>query len=427
MASQNILYYGSPLPLPQQVPLQAGPLSLIYEAGDLRYIRLGDIEILRRVYSAVRDHNWGTIPPVLTHEQLEVNVNSFRITFSVTNQKGPVDFSWQGEITGEADGTITFTMRGEAHSTFRRNRIGFCVLHPMTLAGVPARIEHTDGTIEESSFPVSIAPQRVIDGHPYPVAPFENLRAVAHPVYPDLWAVVRFEGDTFEMEDQRNWTDASYKIYCTPLALPFPVEIIAGTRITQSIRLSLNGPLSQSLPGAGTSEVKISIMEKDKKPLPKVGLGMASHGQPLTAREIARLKALHLSHLRVDLHLSDPGWQGRLRQAAAEARAMESRLEIALFVSNAAKAELEDLWAALQEIRPPVVHWLVFHQQEKTTSAQWVHLARQVLAKYDPTARVGSGTNAYFTELNANRPPVEASDLITYSLTRRYMPLTTPH
>ena len=31
--------------------------------------------------------------------------------------------------------------------------------------------------------------------------------------------VIRFEGDLFEMEDQRNWTDASYKTYSTPLRI----------------------------------------------------------------------------------------------------------------------------------------------------------------------------------------------------------------
>jgi hypothetical protein len=42
------------------------------------------------------------------------------------------------------------------------------------------------------------------------------------------------------------------------------------------------------------------------KPLPPLGLGVASHSQPLSALELARLKALHLHHLRVDLLLSDP-------------------------------------------------------------------------------------------------------------------------
>ena len=55
------------------------------------------------------------------------------------------------------------------------------------------------------------------------------MRAISHEVVPGLMAEVRFEGETFEMEDQRNWTDASYKTYCTPLSLPYPVEVKEGT------------------------------------------------------------------------------------------------------------------------------------------------------------------------------------------------------
>ena len=36
------------------------------------------------------------------------------------------------------------------------------------------------------------------------------------------------------MEDQRNWTDASFKTYSTPLSEPIPVTVKAGTRISQA-------------------------------------------------------------------------------------------------------------------------------------------------------------------------------------------------
>ena len=44
---------------------------MIFEAGDLRYIRLGNHEIIRRIYVAVRDHNWDTILPQLSNVQIE--------------------------------------------------------------------------------------------------------------------------------------------------------------------------------------------------------------------------------------------------------------------------------------------------------------------------------------------------------------------
>ncbi len=50
------------------IDLCTGPLSMVFEpnTGFLRYIRIGDREILRGIYAAVRDHNWGTIGPDIT-------------------------------------------------------------------------------------------------------------------------------------------------------------------------------------------------------------------------------------------------------------------------------------------------------------------------------------------------------------------------
>ena len=65
--SENVRYYGKDEPLPDQIDLKAGPLNLFYEAGDLRYIKYGDKEIIRRIYVAVRDRNWDTVQPVLSN------------------------------------------------------------------------------------------------------------------------------------------------------------------------------------------------------------------------------------------------------------------------------------------------------------------------------------------------------------------------
>jgi hypothetical protein len=48
-----------------------------------------------------------------------------------------------------------------------------------------------------------------------------------------------FEGDLFEMEDQRNWTDASFKTYCTPFALPWPKEAHPGLRFHPRVMISV--------------------------------------------------------------------------------------------------------------------------------------------------------------------------------------------
>jgi len=44
------------------VSLKAGELQCLYETGKLRYIRRGETELIRMIYGAVRDDNWGTLP-----------------------------------------------------------------------------------------------------------------------------------------------------------------------------------------------------------------------------------------------------------------------------------------------------------------------------------------------------------------------------
>ena len=86
------------------------------------------------------------------------------------------------------------------------NRAGFVVLHPAWLAGQKLKVVHVDGREAETRFPERISPSQ----------PVFDIRALSHEAAPGLWATCRMEGDAFEMEDQRNWTDASYKTYVRP-------------------------------------------------------------------------------------------------------------------------------------------------------------------------------------------------------------------
>lgn len=409
MSSPHILYYGVDEPPADRMILTAGPVSMVFEPtqGFLRYIKLGDREILRGIYVAVRDHNWGTIAPKISNVMLNDVPNGFDLSFDVACVAREIDFFWRGRITGSADGKVTYTMAGEARSAFMRNRIGFCVLHaPSACAGLPCVVEKSDGSIEKGHFPEAISPHQ----------PFVDMMAISHEIAPGLTARVAFDGDVFEMEDQRNWTDASYKTYGTPLSLPFPVAVKKGDRMDQSVTMSLAGNVSHVPQGDMTDVVTLCVGEGDAVRLPEIGLGMASHGQRLTALELRRLQALNLSHLRVDVHLSHGGWRGGLKLASEEAQALGAKLEVALFVSDSAAGELKGLRDFLVEVTAPVVRWVVFHEQKKTTPADVVRVAREVLTDYDKTIPVGGGTNAYFTELNRERPPVAELDGVCYAL-----------
>jgi len=45
-----------------RVSLRAGPLTLEFDRGTLRWIRCGSLEVLRGIYVAVRDPQWTTVP-----------------------------------------------------------------------------------------------------------------------------------------------------------------------------------------------------------------------------------------------------------------------------------------------------------------------------------------------------------------------------
>lgn len=401
----RILCYGTDTPLPDTRTLQAGPLSVVYDNGDLRYVRLGEREILRRVYAAVRDHNWGTVPPELSDVQIDAGDDHFAIRYRVIHRQNDIDFAWDGTITGSADGTIVFRFDGEARSTFRRNRIGFCVLHPMDLAGQPCTITHVDGSTASGAFPAQISPDQ----------PFRNIRAITHEVIPGVRAEVLMEGDTFEMEDQRNWTDASYKTYCTALGEPFPVTVEAGTVVRQQITVRLLDPVPASAISAAAPELTVELDEQTT-PLPPIGLEVASHRQLLTPTQVERLRALNLSHLRVVLGLDEPGVEAVLQQAAEEARALDVALEVAAWVSDNAAQELADLRALVDRLNPPVGSWLIYQRGAIATGEATIRLAREHLGSYARQARIGGGTDAFFTELNRSRPPMDAFDLVSFSI-----------
>jgi D-apionolactonase len=100
-ASPSVLLDGSRGERTELLQLSAGPLSLRFEEGGLRYVRWGEREVVRRVYCAVRDANWGTVPDQITNLDADIRDDSFRIEFDVENRQAEIDFTWHGTITGE--------------------------------------------------------------------------------------------------------------------------------------------------------------------------------------------------------------------------------------------------------------------------------------------------------------------------------------
>jgi D-apionolactonase len=402
-----VLYYGVDKPEPERRILSAGPLRMVYEAGELRYIRLGDREIVRRIYVTLRDENWGTLVPRIGNVFCKSVNGSFELSFDAEYHRGNVDFGWRGRIDGDANGTVTFRMEGRARSRFLTNRLGLCVLHPIhELAGTRCMVQRPNGATSEHGFPFEISPHQ----------PFTDIRAIRHRVGSEVWASLDFLGEVFEIEDQRNWTDGSYKTYCPPLVVPYPREVTPDMQVDQTVRLSLGGYVGPYVVQGVESEVSLILSPETGGAIPSIGLGYATEYAPLGARQLDHLKQLNLSHLRVDLRLSQPDYRLHLKNAWSDAEALGAGLEVALVLSGDPEKEIEDLLDVLRTVSPKVSSWLIFDLATHCSSADSLGIARKLLSRYDKNAVIGGGTNANYAEVNRSRPHPQDLDLLCYSV-----------
>jgi hypothetical protein len=393
-------------PPPELRTLRAGPLSVVFESGDLRYLRLGDRELIRRIYMAVWDRNWETVPARLIDLIIDEQPDRFLIRYVAEHAKGPVDFVWKATIEGRPDGSLRFAMDGAARSTFLRNRIGFCVLHPIReCAGAWCRLTHVDGTTRETEFPWFVAPHN----------PFLELVGLSHEVLPRVWVDLQFEGEVFETEDQRNWIDGSFKTFCTPLRMPFPIEIQSGTKVCQAVTLTITGPTSRS--PRSDRAIRFQFLSDLAVPVPDIGLGLSADSPLPSASQRDLIRRLNLSHLRVELDLGQPGWQDFLGRAFADAAAMDCLVDVAFTTGDQGTAddEMRRLAKAASAQRHRIGRLLVFSRIAWSTPAALVKRARQILGPIDARIPLIAGTIANFLELNRADLPWDQLDGLCFS------------
>jgi len=404
--ARPFLLWGAAQPPNQSHVFKAGPLSFVFEPDTafLRYVSYRGHELLRGVYAAVRGAGWVTITPHISHVRIRHTRAGTSLSFHAACQAFPVWFEWDGTVRAFHDGSITFSFDGVACMPFLRNRIGFCVLHPDSCAGLPCTIEHVDGTVTHGAFPILIAPHQ----------PFLNIRAISytHPSGIELRVVC--EGDIFEMEDQRNWTDASFKTYCTPLALPAPAQIDKGTRVRQTITIHARVLRSVAPPARVTRTVHASLREHPVAP-PLLGLGLPMGGAAFGDYQRSCARALAPAHLRAELHLASPRWRDDLRSAAHAARSLRTALELALVLPSQSLAPLSQGARACAHIAPLIARCFVLMDGKYVPSENIFARALKIIQAHLPTTPVGTGAHRYFTELNRSRPPLTGAAAICYS------------
>jgi hypothetical protein len=411
-ASEGVILFGTDEPVEHGRVLRAGALSVEFDKGALRYVRRGDAELMRAVAFIVRDEVWGTYNPEISPLEIDESPNAFRIRYEGRCAEGAVRY--HADIRG-AENELIFEARLALTSNFSTNRTGFVILHPLKgCAGCPVEVEHVDGSIERAEFPNRISAYQ----------PFFDVRALKHQFAPGAFVTARLEGDTFEMEDQRNWSDASFKTYVRPIGLPWPYELKAGQQLEQRVSLTIEGQTRTEARAKAAGETAVSVGGAAGK-MPQIGVEISAAEAAASQSSLPLLQALG-PHIVVG-EISRQQGHGRsefaLYREIAEACRAELTIEAAIPGTGevqqeanqlaeecaAAGAEVHSLtlWAAadLKGVLPGSV-WPV---QPPLEAVWWA--ARTAF----PRARIGGGARCFFTELNRRRPLTHFDDYISFT------------
>jgi hypothetical protein len=212
------------------IPVDRPPFSFDFapDRGAVGDLTVAERRAATEIYPAVRDAHWGTLPFNRQAWRIEhTRDDRFTLEWSacaMANGREVVDLMLT--VTQRAD-ELRYALTFRADVDFETCRTGFCVHHcPDELAGMPVRITHPNGTHTDGRFPRLISPHQ----------PFFDIAAITHHLG-TAEVTFAFEGEVFEMEDQRNWSDFSYKTYSGPLSQPRPYLLRKGESHTQVVTI----------------------------------------------------------------------------------------------------------------------------------------------------------------------------------------------
>lgn len=417
--SDALTLYGTERSTPEVRLLCAGALSAELEGGKLRYIRFGDVEALRGLAFVVRGAAWETRVPAIANLEIAEEGGGFRVRYDARIDSPDGVLAFAAAIAAEDEHRLVFTIDAVAETAFETSRSGFVALHPIEgVAGEACDVTHGAGAVEKTAFPRLVMP----------LQPFFDIGAMRHRIAEGAWLTCRFEGaDPWETEDQRNWTDASFKTYYRPLALPYPYTLAEGARLRQVATLEFEGraPHLRAGAAAGVDAVAVVVGGETGATMPEIGLGVAMADAPAAARHgLDLLAALGARHLVCEYDPREAGVGAALAayHVLAEALAAEVVLEIVVPCERPVDRELRSAAAAVAgaglrpaSVVPEQARLLRFTLEtvEALGIPGFTEVYGAARAAF-PGVRLGGGVFTNFTELNRNHADPRLFDFITH-------------
>lgn len=376
--------------------LNAGYIHMTLNQGEIKDIFVKDQKIIVGIYFAVRDCNWGTVPCEISHLDIREDEDKFLVRFKGVHNKGQICFEWEGRIYGSSENEFTFEFSGEALCRFEKNRIGFCVLFPGTFSGRPCRVYHSEQLMEDSFFPHWIEPDQ----------PFKDIKKIEYKTDKNDTVTVSFQGETFEMEDQRNWTDDSYKVYGTPLDRPFPVTVHGGDRFGQRITVKVTASKSE-YQRIKSPDQKLNF-ENRLLQLPELGI---CYNEKMLKPARVLIQKLNLSHIRYDLFFNH--CERDLIEELGQIKDMGKKVFLAVHFTKNYTKEMDYLKGVLKHTAIDITAALILQEDKIVPDARMVEDIYPQLKAME--LKTGTGTDAFYTQINRRPPNIEYMDFISYS------------
>jgi hypothetical protein len=226
------------------------------------------------------------------------------------------------------------------------------------------------------------------------------------------------------MEDQRNWSDASYKTYVRPLARPWPYWIEQGETGMQSISLRIAVNTAARIAPPAAQDIVLTLQETAGHH-PAIGITL-NHGEAQTVQhQLERLQALGPQVLLCHFDSTAGDGPTTLANYAAIAARYSARCVLECVVPGVQKPSIElDLIAAQVRDAGLVLGGLAVCPAVDRISvppgSAWPQCP-PLSEVYDaarasfPGIPLGGGMFSYFTELNRKRPPSEELDWVTHA------------
>jgi hypothetical protein len=377
--------------------MTVGGLSWELFAGDPRAIRLYGTEVLRGLSYPVRDEDWGTFATATESERREEGAESMHYEHRFRETGGAFDGVFMIEANTNTTGAeIVASVRYAFRSDMGICRAGFTLLHPIKgVTGNEMTLRLANGQTARSHFPERIAA----------IPPAVDYIGMSHRAGP-VEIEIAFEGESFEMEDQRNFSDASFKTFCRPLAKPHPFRVSAGEQISQRVTLRMTLPAAAADAVAPTA-APASVRGRLPVIAWAVDLGAGTppaDGLPVLLRLRVDAEATALApyagRAGVTLEIVLPeGDDGTASLAALASRCRAAGLDPARVVA------LPEPYLKCFPVTPD---WPSRPSLEDVTVP---------LRAAFPAAAVGGGSLTFFNEFNCQRPRSELVDFVTFGNT----------